>query len=94
MEGSSDPDLDYNQLIRPGKSILGIFYINNMNFILDIKLIFITFLSIINRKKSLLKLTKIIESYGGTKELIDLAKREKKLVPMPPPGMDEIIQSR
>lgn len=94
LEGSSNPDLDYNQLIRPGKSILGIFYIKNMNFILDIKLILITFLSIINRKKSLLKLTKIIKSYGGTKELIDLVKRENKLVPMPPPGMDEIIQSR
>ena len=27
LEGSEDPDLDYNQLIRPWKSRLGIFYV-------------------------------------------------------------------
>ena len=94
LEGSRNPDLDYNQIIRPGKSMLGIFYIKNMNFILDIKLIFLTLLSIINRKKTLLKLSKIIEYYNGNKELVDLAKRESNLVPMPPPGMNEIIKSR
>ena len=29
LEGSEDPDLSYNQLIRPWKSRLAIFYINN-----------------------------------------------------------------
>ena len=28
LEGSSDADLDYNQVIRPGKGYLGLFYIN------------------------------------------------------------------
>ena len=33
LDGSNDPDLDYNQLIRPWKSRLGIFYIENNNVI-------------------------------------------------------------
>ena len=40
LSNSVDPNIDYNQLIRPGKSMLGIFYVNNNNLILDIKLIF------------------------------------------------------
>ena len=37
---TEDPDLSYNQLIRPWKSRLAILYIDNQNFILDIKIIF------------------------------------------------------
>ena len=32
LKESDDPDLDYNQLIRPWKSRLGIFYIENRSF--------------------------------------------------------------
>ena len=34
LEGRDDPDITYNQLIRPGKSKLGIFYIENSNIFL------------------------------------------------------------
>ena len=37
LEGSKDPDLDYNQLIRPWKSRFGLFYIKNISFFLDMK---------------------------------------------------------
>ena len=32
LKDSDDPDLDYNQLIRPWKSRLGILYIENRSF--------------------------------------------------------------
>lgn len=94
LEGSENPDLDYNQLIRPGKSMLGIFYIENMNFLLDIKLIFLTIFSIFNRKKTLSYIGNLLRDYGASQDIIELAKRNKKLIPMPPPGMKNIIHSR
>ena len=39
LEGSDDPDLKYNQVIRPWKSRLGILYIDNMSALLDLKII-------------------------------------------------------
>ena len=34
LNGSDDPDITYNQLIRPGKGHLGVFYIKNANLFL------------------------------------------------------------
>ena len=42
LEGQEDPDLAYNQLIRPGKSRLGLFYISKASIALDIRLIWLT----------------------------------------------------
>jgi lipopolysaccharide/colanic/teichoic acid biosynthesis glycosyltransferase len=94
LSGSTNPDLDYNQLIRPGKGYLGLFYIEKMNFILDIKLIFLTILAIISKEKALIQISKIIESNGGNESLVILAKRKNPLIPMPPPGMTEIVSLR
>ena len=50
LAGSKDPDLTYNQLIRPLKSRLGLFYIYQNNLLVDISLIFITLINAISRK--------------------------------------------
>ena len=47
LEGSLNPDLDYNQLIRPWKSRLGIIYVNNFSIFMDIRLMFLTLISIL-----------------------------------------------
>jgi lipopolysaccharide/colanic/teichoic acid biosynthesis glycosyltransferase len=94
LNGSTNPDLDYNQLIRPGKGYLGLFYIEKMNFLLDLKLIFLTILAIISKEKALIQISKIIESHGGDESLITLAQRKNPLRPMPPPGMTEIVSLR
>ena len=39
LEGKKNPDLSYNQLIRPWKSRLGLAYIENQSFFLDIQII-------------------------------------------------------
>ena len=41
LEGKEDPDLSYNQLIRPWKSRLGLAYIENQSIFLDIQIIFL-----------------------------------------------------
>ena len=86
LSNSVDPNIDYNQLIRPGKSMLGIFYVNNNNLILDIKLIFLTILSIFSKKKALKFITKILEKKNANENLIKIASRKYKLERIPPPG--------
>ena len=53
LSDSSDPDLDYNQLIRPLKSRLGIFYISKKCFTMDILVIISTVVSLFSRQLSL-----------------------------------------
>ncbi len=53
LKDKNDPDIAYNQLIRPWKSNLGLFYIENNNILIDFILISITILGIFSRKLSL-----------------------------------------
>ena len=94
LKDKKDPDLVYNQLIRPGKGKLGIFYINNRTFFIDILIILLTVLSIFSRKISLNFLTKLLTKMNAPKDLISLASREENLVPMPPVGSNKIVLKR
>lgn len=94
LADSNNPDLKYNQVIRPWKSRLGLFYINNHNFLLDLKLIFLTVIAIISRPKALQGTQKILRRLGADEMLITVAGREKQLVPHPPPGSEKIVESR
>lgn len=94
LEGSKDPDLDYNQLIRPWKSRLGLLYIQHQSILLDIKLIILTIVAIISRQKALKSIHKILSKLSNDKKLIEIVKRESKLSPYPPPGSDSIVLSR
>jgi lipopolysaccharide/colanic/teichoic acid biosynthesis glycosyltransferase len=94
LENSNDPDLDYNQLIRPWKSRLGLFYVKNRTLILDIKLMFLTAISIISKERSLKSVNKILVKLSAEAILIEISKRENQLTPYPPPGSDSIVTSR
>ena len=94
LEGSSDPDLDYNQLIRPWKSRLGIFYVNNQSIWMDIQLMFFTAVGIISKSKSLKSINKILTNKSASESLVTVSLREAPLVPHPPPGSDSIVTSR
>jgi lipopolysaccharide/colanic/teichoic acid biosynthesis glycosyltransferase len=52
LQDHADPDLAYNQLIRPWKSRLGLFYIERRTLVLDIRLIFLTVVAILSRPQS------------------------------------------
>lgn len=94
LRDKEDPDIAYNQLIRPGKGYLGLFYIENRSFLLDVRLCFLTILAIISREKALVILCDILEGLKANPELIDLASRKSPLVPMTPPGAVSIVTSR
>ena len=94
LEGHVDPDLVYNQLIRPWKSRLSLFYIDNRNILLAIKLIYLTFLSMISRSRALYKVSEELRRRGAPTELVQIALRETALIPHPPPGTNDIVRSR
>lgn len=94
LKDSSDPDIDYNQLIRPGKSKLGIFYIENRSILLDLKLVYLTAVAIVSREKALQAVSGILSSLNASPELVNLSKRESPLVPTPPPGAMNIVTNR
>jgi len=94
LKDESDPDIAYNQLIRPGKSMLGVFYIENRNFIIDIKLIYLTVIAIFSKEKALNSLVVILKKLGAADLLISIASRKQSLYPMPPPGASNIVTNR
>ena len=93
LDSFKDPDLAYNQLIRPWKSRLGLFYIYNSNLKTDISLLYITFVNIFDRQKALKLVSNLIKIRGGSNELVEIAKRNKPLIPKAPPGFDEPIHN-
>ena len=94
LENSIDPDLSYNQLIRSGKSKLGLFYVDHNNIFIDIFLITITLISLLSRKISLKMIVFLLSKLKASKELILLASRKEKLFPAPPPGSNTIVKTR
>lgn len=94
LKDQQDPDIAYNQLIRPGKSKLGLFYIDHASIILDIKLCYLTAVAIISRDKALAGLQRILKKLNASPELLHIASRSAPLVPMLPPGGTKIVTSR
>tara|TARA_Y100001968_G_scaffold319445_1_gene350980 strand:+ start:1051 stop:1809 length:759 start_codon:yes stop_codon:yes gene_type:complete len=89
-----DPDIAYNQLIRPWKSRLAIVYIENQNILLDLRIIVITFISLFNRRKALGLVTEILKRLKVSNEIIEVSKRRTKLIPSIPPGSNKIVTTR
>ena len=94
LEGEDNPDLAYNQLIRPWKSRLGLVYIKNQSFLLDLQLIFYTIVAIISKPRALIWVAKKLNNLNVDADTMRVSKRETNLFPFPPPGSDEIVSSR
>ena len=84
----------YNQLIRPWKSRLGLIYIENRSFFLDIKLIVFTLVAIISRASALRLVIAELTRIKCPEKVIDVCRRDKPLEPTPPPGFNEVVTSR
>ena len=94
LEGKSDPDITYNQLIRPGKSRISLLGVTNTSILLDLRVIFLTITNSFSRSWTLNRVHNIILKYSHDIELAKLAGRRVKLIPMPPPGSNEVVTSR
>lgn len=95
LQGAADPDLRYNQLIRPWKSRLGLLYVDRMGPVgLDLRIIGLTIASSARRERALQSVARLIRELGGEEELVRVATRTAPLRPAPPPGASEIVCSR
>ena len=94
LTGSDDPDLLYNQIIRPGKSHLGLIYIEHRSIFLNILILYITVISIVNRLKALKMIVAFLKKKKVPKIIIEIASRKFNLKPMPPPGTNNIVLNR
>jgi lipopolysaccharide/colanic/teichoic acid biosynthesis glycosyltransferase len=94
LKGKDNPDLTYNQLIRPWKSRLGLIYIKNQSLLLDTKIIYFTLVALFSRKKSLNWVTSQLKLVNADINVIKISKREEELYPFPPPGADRVITER
>jgi lipopolysaccharide/colanic/teichoic acid biosynthesis glycosyltransferase len=94
LKDQADPDIAYNQLIRPWKSRLGIFYVENRNSVTDIKLIYLTVISILSRERALKSVSLLLEKMNSGDDLVRISQRIDILVPSPPPGATRIVTNR
>lgn len=94
LKDKADPDIAYNQLIRPWKSRLGLFYIEHASLLLDIKLIIWTVIAIFSREHALKLVHAELKKLGAPVDLQEIALRQTSLMPLPPPGADRIVESR
>lgn len=95
LEGSADPDLKYNQVIRPWKSRLGLLYVDAPSSVArDLTIIALTVRGALERPAALAGVRRIAESIGASPELLEIISRHAPLPAAPPPGATDIVQSR
>ena len=92
LHGSPDPDLLYNQIIRPWKSRLALAYIDHRTFCLDLWLIFLTVVAIASRPVALRALGNLLRRWQIDPLVIRMAARQEPLLPHPPPGAAGVVQ--
>ncbi|MCM2282475.1 MAG: sugar transferase, partial [Bdellovibrionaceae bacterium] len=94
LKDSKDPDLDYNQRIRPWKSRLALITVENQGILLSLRICFLTVLTVVSRESALRGVQAILNEVGADEQLKQVAARQQPLKPFPPPGATEIVMSR
>jgi hypothetical protein len=92
LAGAEDPDLRYNQFIRPWKSRLALLYVDQRTIVMDVRIIFLTLASAISRPRALAGVGRILAECNADPLLRRAATRRETLVAWPPPGAREIVQ--
>ena len=54
----------------------------------------LTLLNVVDRRKALDRVARIVAGFGGSPELVLVARREGNLDPAAPPGLNAIVTSR
>jgi lipopolysaccharide/colanic/teichoic acid biosynthesis glycosyltransferase len=91
LADSADPDLDYNRLIRPWKSRLGILYIQNRSLAMDLTLIALTAVAIFSRRQALRGVDRVLAGMNAPEDVRIVARRDMALRPAAPPGAERPV---
>ncbi len=85
LSKSKDPDKDYNLIIRPWKSRLGLLYIKNCSLSLDLLILVLTPLAIFKKDLALNIICKKLKQFKASEELIKVCSRKEKIKLISPP---------
>ena len=91
LAGAADPDLVYNQIIRPWKSRLAILYLERQSWMLDLQILGLTALGAISRQKALAGIAQLLHSWKVDPLVRRMAGRREPLLAYPPPGADHVV---
>lgn len=94
LAGQADPDLAYNQLIRPWKNRLALITVGNCTMSCYLRIIWLTVVGLVSRRKALAGVQDILLGLGADKEVRQVASRTVPLTPAPPPGASQVVTSR
>lgn len=92
LKGSLNPDLLYNQIIRPWKSRLALAYIEHRSLGIDISLILLTVLAALSRSSALRLLGTLLRGWKVDPLVLLMAERQVPLMAYPPPGNEVVCQ--
>lgn len=92
LAGAADPDLRYNQVIRPWKSRLALLYIERRTLWTDLQLIFLTLVSALSRDYALNGVAAILGNWDADPMLLRMASRREPLIACAPPGALAVVQ--
>jgi lipopolysaccharide/colanic/teichoic acid biosynthesis glycosyltransferase len=90
LADAEHPDLRYNQIIRPWKSRLGLFYLEHATLSVDLQIVFLTAIAVLNKPAALRGVLGLLEQHGAPPELIAVCRRDKPLPEAPPPGGNNV----
>jgi lipopolysaccharide/colanic/teichoic acid biosynthesis glycosyltransferase len=89
-----DPNIAYNQLVRPWKSRLGLHYLRCASLGGDLLIICYTISVLFARRWTLRRIAALLHGTGAPEDLCRFVLRDAPLRPLPPPGSNEIVTSR
>ena len=91
LAGSADPDLLYNQIIRPWKSRLALLYLDHACLSTDALILLSTAGALFSRRWALSQVRRLLDQWGVGQPLFGIALREAPLPAFPPPGACEVV---
>jgi lipopolysaccharide/colanic/teichoic acid biosynthesis glycosyltransferase len=94
LKDKDDPDLAYNQLIRPWKSRLALISLEHSSLGLDLQTVWLTAVAILSRRRALAGVARVLSKLEADPEICAVARRTEPLAPYPPPGSDSIVMAR
>lgn len=93
LAGSVDPDLLYNQIIRPWKSRLALLYLERGSSTSDARILLWTVGALLSRRWARTQVARLLDQWGVGQPLYSIALREAPLPAFPPPGASEVVRS-
>jgi len=91
VKSQKNAHLAYQQLVRPWKSRLGIFYVENPSLAVDAGIVIATAAAIVSHRAGIAMVACILQAQGAPPDLVEMAQRNSSLKPTPPPGSDRIV---